>query len=392
MSLMNYKIEFVDKISDAEEAKMTKDMVAYERAHGIDVNYKKFSIVLRDDKEIVFGVLNAFTAFAEIYVDDIWVDTPYRGKGYGKKLLQELENHFQGRGFNNINLVTNAFQAPGFYEKCGFKVEFVRENKKHPKLTKTFFVKFFNEETQTQGILKKKNSNAKENKGRYPLIIGISGISGSGKYNIIKKLSESLQATTIFWDDYDEISKSPQDYVEWFYSGKDYNDWIYPDLVDTLQKLKKSEAIICPVTKQKLIPTKYILFDAPLGYCHQATGKYIDFLICLDTAPDIALARRLIRDYQKHLDPQKVIQELKEYLFKFHPLFILSLEDKTSDLIINGNLSLDEQEKKVLNALSLFENKEYNIELMHAIYCATNLQFIHLKKALEKKWPITMYV
>ena len=154
---MNYTIEFVEKISDLEEDKINKNMISYERDHEIDVNYKRFSVVLRDSNGIMIGVINAFTAFAEIYVDDIWVDTAYRGKGYGKKLLHELESHFQGKGFNNINLVTNAFQAPGFYEKCGFQVEFVRVNKKNPKLTKTFFVKFFNDEVQTQGILKSRN-------------------------------------------------------------------------------------------------------------------------------------------------------------------------------------------------------------------------------------------
>ncbi|HEV8052712.1 MAG TPA: GNAT family N-acetyltransferase [Parachlamydiaceae bacterium] len=97
--------------------------------------------------------LNAFTAFSEIYVDDIWVYQFFRGKGYGRKLLQELENRFKGKGFNNINLVTNAFQAPEFYKKCGFTVEFIRINVQNPKLTKTFFIKNFEDEIQTQGIL-----------------------------------------------------------------------------------------------------------------------------------------------------------------------------------------------------------------------------------------------
>lgn len=150
---MNYTIEFADKISQAEEERMSKDLAAYERSHGVDVNYKKISLILKDEQDYVFGVLNAFTAFSEIYVDDIWIETSYRGKGFGKKLLQALEEHFKGNGFNNINLVTNAFQAPGFYEKCGYHVEFVRENKKNPTLTKTFFVKCFDDEIQTQGIL-----------------------------------------------------------------------------------------------------------------------------------------------------------------------------------------------------------------------------------------------
>ena len=214
----------------------------------------------------------------------------------------------------------------------------------------------------TQGILKgKKPTDKKENKRNYPLIIGISGISGAGKSTLIKRLAKTLQSTPIFWDDYDEISKAPQSYVDWFYSSKDYNDWVYPELVDTLHKLKSGETIICPATRHRLTPTKYILFDAPLGYCHQATGKYIDFLICLDTPLDIALARRLIRDYRNDPNPQKMIQELQEYLSKSRPLFILSPEEKTCDLIVDGSLALEEQEKQVLDALSLFEEPALSI-------------------------------
>jgi ribosomal protein S18 acetylase RimI-like enzyme len=88
-------------------------------------------------------------------VDDMWVDSSCRGKGYGRKLLQELENRFEGKGFNNINLVTSAFSAPEFYKKCGFIVEFVRENKINPQLTKTFFIKYFKNEHQTQGIIRR---------------------------------------------------------------------------------------------------------------------------------------------------------------------------------------------------------------------------------------------
>lgn len=156
MEVMNsYTIEFTDHLSEDIEEKMERDLVEYESSHGIDVNYKKLSVVLRDEHDKVIGVINAFTAFAEVYIDDIWVDKSFRHKGYGRKLLQALENHFKGKGFNNINLVTSAFQAPEFYKKCGFTSEFVRENAKNPKLTKTFFIKYFEDEVQTQGILNK---------------------------------------------------------------------------------------------------------------------------------------------------------------------------------------------------------------------------------------------
>lgn len=149
----NCTIEFVDNLSPDDDAKMDKDLVEYERGHGIDVNYQKFSIIIRDANGNTLGILNAYTAFAEIYVDGLWVDKSHRCKGYGRQLLQTLENHFKGKGFNNINLVTNNFQAPQFYKKCGFKVEFVRENIKKPQLSKTFFIKHFDDEVQMQGIL-----------------------------------------------------------------------------------------------------------------------------------------------------------------------------------------------------------------------------------------------
>ena len=152
MGIKMIKIKLVDQISEKVEKKMQADLVAYESNHGIDVNYKKFSLVMEEGDEVI-GVLNAFTAFSEVYIDDIWVHSSFRGKGYGRKLLESLENHFKGKGFNNINLVTSHFQAPEFYKKCGFQLEFVRRNEKNPKLTKYFFIKYFDDEIQTQGIL-----------------------------------------------------------------------------------------------------------------------------------------------------------------------------------------------------------------------------------------------
>ncbi|MGE3318781.1 MAG: GNAT family N-acetyltransferase [Candidatus Berkiella sp.] len=152
--MKDYKIKYVDKIPHAIEDKMHQGFIAYESARGIEDNYKSFSFVLMDENNEPKGVLEAYTIFAEIYINNIWVAQDLRGKGYGKRLLETLEQHFIGKGFNNINLVTSAFQAPGFYQKCGFTAEFVRENIKNPQFSKTFYVKFFKDEVQTQGLLK----------------------------------------------------------------------------------------------------------------------------------------------------------------------------------------------------------------------------------------------
>jgi ribosomal protein S18 acetylase RimI-like enzyme len=151
--MSDYKIKFIDELPEDIEKLMREDLVEYETKHGIDVNFKRFSLVLTSNTGKVLGVLNAFTAFSEIYIDDMWVHKTERGKGYGRKLIENLEEYFEGKGYNNMNLVTSAFNAPEFYKKCGFNVEFVRKNKVNPKLTKTFFIKYFNNQVQTQGIL-----------------------------------------------------------------------------------------------------------------------------------------------------------------------------------------------------------------------------------------------
>ena len=184
-----------------------------------------------------------------------------------------------------------------------------------------------------------------------PFVVGISGISGAGKSTLIQKLSELLKATTIFWDDFDEISKAPEDYVQWYTSSKKYDDWVYTDLSETLRQLKAGRTVLCPATKKELQPTEYILFDAPLGYCHRETGKHIDFLICLNTPPDIALARRLLREHKSSTNIKAILEDLEYYLTRSRPLFILSAEEKKCDLSIDGSFSIQDQFEKALVAL-----------------------------------------
>lgn len=149
------KIEFCEKLSPYEEAKMASDFDQYERSQGIRLNFKTFAITMKDATDELIGVLKGYTAFGEVYIDDLWVETSHRGKGLGRQLLIYLEKRFTGEGFNNMNLVTSAFGAPGFYQKCGFDLEFVRKNNINPLLTKFFFVKYFPDKVQSQGTIEK---------------------------------------------------------------------------------------------------------------------------------------------------------------------------------------------------------------------------------------------
>lgn len=77
-------------------------------------------------------------------------------------------------------------------------------------------------------------------------VIGISGISGAGKTTLAQQLSNDLKATTLFWDDFDAISTSPEDYVAWYVSGQGNEAWDYPALATVLETLKKGQSINHP--------------------------------------------------------------------------------------------------------------------------------------------------
>lgn len=170
------------------------------------------------------------------------------------------------------------------------------------------------------------------------LVVGIAGISGAGKTTLVKELAQALGAQALYWDDFDDISEDPADYVEWFERSGSYDEWRYDSLADVLAKLKAGLACLCPASQKELLPTNYIIFDAPLGRLHKATGALIDVLVFLNTPMDICLARRTIRDYSLKADTsaQDIIEDLSWYLEKGRPLFDLSRLIPMSELVIDG--------------------------------------------------------
>ncbi|MDE6431797.1 MAG: GNAT family N-acetyltransferase [Opitutales bacterium] len=127
-------IEDVERLADSWHEK-------YETSKGIQYGFKKFFITAEKDDETI-GILIGYTAFSEVYIDDLVVHEKFRRQGVGRKLLQKLEEYFDGQNYSNISLVTNEFQAPDFYKKCGYSLEFVRKNERFPSFSKYFFIKW----------------------------------------------------------------------------------------------------------------------------------------------------------------------------------------------------------------------------------------------------------
>lgn len=185
----------------------------------------------------------------------------------------------------------------------------------------------------------------------YPYIIGISGNSGSGKSTLSECLSQTLKATKVAWDEFDDISTGPENYVDWFKRGGGYDEWDYQELARVLSKLKSGIDLKHPETKEMLYSSKYIIFDAPLGRLHKQTGLYIDFWIHLSVPLDVSLCRRILRDFSSDVRTKTdLLDEIRLYLQSARPLFLDDVYKKQADLVIDGMTSLDVQ---VLNIKEL---------------------------------------
>lgn len=179
-------------------------------------------------------------------------------------------------------------------------------------------------------------------------IIAISGISGAGKSTLARALAERYDSSSLCWDDFDAVSSHPSDYLEWHHSGRDYARWNYPALEIVLRKLRDGEIGDHPVSGKSLPPTPLVFFDAPLGRLHKQTARWIDLACHLSIPADIALCRRLVRDYEKEADGQPaavedVLEELRFYAEEGSKLFDDGDLVRTTDLILDGLLSTARQ-------------------------------------------------
>ncbi len=121
-------------------------------------------------------------------------------------------------------------------------------------------------------------------KNQKPYVIAIAAVSGGGKTTITKLLGERLtNSKELYFDDYDFAG--PEDIIDWVERGSNYDEWDLTPFVSEIEKLLSE-------------PLDYLIIDFPFAYKHSQMNELIDSAIFIDTPLDIALTRRIVRDYQ----------------------------------------------------------------------------------------------
>ncbi len=77
-------------------------------------------IGIEEDGKLIAGLDACVTAFRILYVSTVFVDEAYRRKGYGARLIREMEKRAAAMGVNTVRLDTFNWQGKDFYEAMGY--------------------------------------------------------------------------------------------------------------------------------------------------------------------------------------------------------------------------------------------------------------------------------
>jgi len=113
-------------VSDPHASESLKQVVtdhldAYNIAITGFQEYSSVNLFLRDAGDEVVGGLLAAIWGGVLFIRILWVSDALRGQGFGRRLMEMAERRGMERGCRHVFLDTFDFQAPGFYERLGYR-------------------------------------------------------------------------------------------------------------------------------------------------------------------------------------------------------------------------------------------------------------------------------
>ena len=121
---------------------INKAFTDYAVKKDVVLNFEEYCYIAKNESGEIIGAITGRAYYNEVHIGDLIVDEAYRGANVGSELVRTVEKAYRNRGYEKITLTTFGFQAPGFYQKLGYSLEFVREDQ-DPKLSKYFYCKSY---------------------------------------------------------------------------------------------------------------------------------------------------------------------------------------------------------------------------------------------------------
>lgn len=172
-------------------------------------------------------------------------------------------------------------------------------------------------------------------------VISVAAVSGGGKTTVTESLTHKLMNSKALYFDSYNFDNCPADICKWIDDGANYDEWVLTPLIKDIQHLLQNSYL------------DYIIVDYPFAYLNSEMRQFIDVTIFIDTPLDIAMARRILRDFKE--DTMSEIQnDLKHYITYARKAYLEALHTikPNSDIVLDGSLSVDEIINQILESLN----------------------------------------
>ncbi len=165
-----------------------------------------------------------------------------------------------------------------------------------------------------------------------PYVIAINSVSGGGKTALATLVAATLPQSMLFcFDDFDATNIYPDDFYEWSQRGANPLEIDCPGM---------GEAVARAISQGGF---DYLVLDCPLGRSHPRFASIIDLAIFIDTPLDVAMARRVLRNYAAVSDGDAADQlrmlckGMVHYLAKARYPYLEAYKQKaTCELVLDG--------------------------------------------------------
>jgi GNAT superfamily N-acetyltransferase len=117
-----YQIVSVEEPEEEAWGIIGRGVSRYNRERAGDNQFKRLCFVVRGPGEVIYGGILGETYWGWLYIDLLWVDERLRGRGFGRRLMETVEEAARQNGAAHAYLDTFSFQAPDFYRRLGYRV------------------------------------------------------------------------------------------------------------------------------------------------------------------------------------------------------------------------------------------------------------------------------
>jgi len=118
----HYMISYVEKPEESAWGIIGNGLDDFNKHQAGEYNFQRICFVVQAQQGTITGGVLGEIWWNWLNISLLWVRQDLRGKGYGQRLLTAAEEEARKRGVRNAFLDTFSFQAPKFYEKCGYQV------------------------------------------------------------------------------------------------------------------------------------------------------------------------------------------------------------------------------------------------------------------------------